>query len=59
MELISHSLTPVIQQGGIRSLVRFSIPVRTLAHPELYLRLLDTRLYLNIFRGEPAITEFD
>ncbi len=59
MELISHRLTPVIRQDGIRSLVGFGIPVRTLAHPVLYLRLLDTRLYLNIFRGEPAITEFD
>jgi hypothetical protein len=49
----------VIGQDGIRSLVRFSIPVRTLARPVLYLRPLNTRLYLNIFRGEPAITEFD
>jgi len=59
MELISHSLTPVLQQDGIRSLVRFSIPLRTLARPVLYLRPPNTRLYLNIFRGEPAITEFD
>ena len=49
----------MIEQGGIRSLVRFGIPVRTLAHPELYLRPPYTRLYLDIFRGEPAITEFD
>ena len=59
MELISHRLTPVIQQDGIRSLVRFGILLGTLARPELYPRPPDTRLYLNIFRGEPAITEFD
>ena len=27
--------------NGIRSLVRFGIPLRTLARPELYLRLLE------------------
>ena len=45
--------------GGIRSLVGVSIPVRTIIHPVLYPRPEHScRLYLNIFRGEPAITQF-
>ena len=58
-ELISRSLTPAIQAIGIRSLFGFGNPVRPLAHSELYLRRPLARLYLNIFRGEPAITKFD
>jgi hypothetical protein len=38
MELISHSLTPVLYFIGIRSLVGFGNPVGPLAHPVLYLR---------------------
>ena len=45
---------------GIRSLVGFGNSVRTpspfSALPPVYNFL---RLYLNIFRGEPAITQFD
>ena len=59
MELISHSLTPAIQDNGIRSLVGFGNPVRPLAHPVPYLHHSVARLYLNIFRGEPAISGFD
>ena len=45
---------------GIRSLVGFGDPVRPLVHPVLYLRGLHScRLTLKLFRGEPAITEFD
>jgi hypothetical protein len=58
-ELISRSLTPAIRDNGIRSLVGFGNPVRPLAHPVLYLHYSVARLYLNIFRGEPAISEFD
>ena len=39
-------------------MVRFGNLVRPLAHPVLYPRHLPARLYLNIFRGEPAISKF-
>ncbi len=58
-EVSSRCLTPVKQLTGIRSLVGFGTLVRALVHPVLYLRRSVTRLYLNIFRGEPAISEFD
>ena len=44
---------------GIRSLIGFGNLVGPLALSVLYLREAYPRLYLNIFRGEPAITEFD
>ncbi len=44
---------------GIRSLIGFGNLVGPLALSVLYLRTSNPRLYLNIFRGEPAITEFD
>ena len=44
---------------GIRSLIGFGSRVGPLAHSVLYLRRKYARLYLNIFRGEPAISEFD
>ena len=44
---------------GIRSLIGFGNLVGPLALSVLYLRSSYPRLYLNIFRGEPAITEFD
>ena len=59
MELISHSLTPALELGGIRSLIRVGNPVGPLALSVLYLRQSYARLYLNIFRRKPAITEFD
>ena len=58
-EVSSRRLTPVKQLAGIRSLVGFGTLVRALVHPVLYLRRSITKLYLNIFRGEPAISEFD
>ena len=58
-EVSSRRLTPVKQLAGIRSLVGFGTLVGALVHPVLYLRRSITRLYLNIFRGEPAISEFD
>jgi hypothetical protein len=44
---------------GIRSLIGFGNLVGPLALSVLYLRKTYPRLYLNIFRGEPAITGFD
>ena len=38
MKLIPHSLTPVEQVYGIRSLFGVGTLVRALAHSELYLR---------------------
>ena len=58
-EVSSRRLTPVKKLAGIRSLVGFGTLVRALVHPVLYLRWSVTRLYLNIFRGEPTISEFD
>ena len=60
MKLISHSLTPKYHHPGIQSLIGFGNPVRPLAHSVLYLRLTPhLRLALKLFRGEPAISEFD
>ena len=58
-ELISRRLTPALKEYGIRSLIEFGSLLRPLAHSVLYLRISYARLYLNIFRGEPAISEFD
>ena len=44
---------------GIRSLVRFGKARAPLVHPVLYPREYNMTLYLNRFRGEPAISEFD
>ena len=58
MELIPHCLTPkehfmafVVWLGLVSS--------RPLAHPVPYLHKTTLRLYLNTFRGEPAISGFD
>ncbi len=58
MKLIPHCLTPkehleafVVWLGLVSS--------RPLAHPVPYLPKTALRLYLNTFRGEPAISEFD
>ena len=59
MKLISHSLTPMDHLYGIQSLIGFGNPVRPLAHSVLYLRKINLRLALKLFRGEPAISEFD
>ena len=59
MKLIPHALTPAQHIDGIRSLVGFGNLVGPLVHPVLYLRDTNARLALKLFRGEPAITEFD
>ena len=59
MRLISHSLTPGNHLCGILSLRGFGNRVRSLAHSVLYLRQTFPRLALKLFRGEPAISEFD
>ena len=58
MELIPHGLTRVDHRPGIRSLTRCDTfrrrnPISALPPGAT------TRLYLNIFRGEPAISGFD
>ena len=58
-ELISRSLTPSHHLYGILSLIGFGNPVRPLDHSVLYLRQTCSRLALKLFRGEPAISEFD
>ena len=59
MELISHCLTPDHQLIGIRSLIGFSKLCGPLAHSVLYPQQTNSRLALKLFRGEPAISEFD
>ena len=49
----------MIELAGIRSLVRFGKARAPLVLPVLYPRQLNMTLYLNRFRGEPAITRFD
>jgi hypothetical protein len=44
---------------GIRSLVGFGKARAPLVHPVLYPREYNMTLYLNRFRGEPAITRLD
>ena len=49
----------MIELVGIRSLIRFGKARAPLVHSVLYPRQLNMTLYLNRFRGEPAITRFD
>ena len=59
MDLSTHSLSAVIDTsvfGVYLGLVRLWAP---LAHLVLYPDGKKTTLYLNRFRGEPAISEFD
>ena len=58
-KLISRSLTATLILIGIRSLIGFGKLVGPLVHSVLYLRQRYVTLYLNIFRGEPDISEFD
>ena len=58
-KLISRSLTAKLILIGIRSLIGFGKLVGPLVHSVLYLRQQYLTLYLNIFRGEPDISEFD
>ena len=49
----------MLYRPGIQSLIGVGNLGRPLAHSVLYLLVRYMRLYLNIFRGEPAISEFD
>ena len=57
MELIPHCLTP---KEHLRAFVVWLslVSSRPLTHPEPYLPKTTLRLYLNTFRGEPAISGF-
>jgi hypothetical protein len=58
-ELSPQRLTPGIKNSRIRSLVGLSILVRTRSPFSTLPRLFNyPRLSLEIFRGEPAISEF-
>ena len=60
MDLSTHCLTPGIQVYGIRSLTELGNPCGPRTQSVLYLHdLLVPRLALKLFRGEPAISEFD
>ncbi len=60
MEFIPHALTPAIRNNGIWSLIGFGNLVGSLVHSVLYRHYLSyARLALKLFRGEPAITDFD
>ncbi len=59
VKLSPHSLTPAPRVNGIRSLIGFGNLKRSLLQSVLYLRDMNARLALKLFRGEPAITEFD
>ena len=59
MDLSTHSLSAIPKLTGIRSLVRFSKDRSPLVYPVLYPRQPRITHYLNSFRGEPAISEFD
>ena len=55
-KLIPHRLTAGIRQRGIRSLIGFGIPVRTLSHPVLYLRASINRRDTSISFGENQLS---
>ena len=60
MDLSTHSLSAVAKLVGIRSLIRFGKDRSPLVYSVLYPQQLSfTTHYLNSFRGEPAISEFD
>ena len=56
---LPQSVSCGVKLIGIRSLIGVGNLVRPLAQSVLYLRWFSTRRYLNSFRREPAITEFD
>ena len=58
-DLITRGLPAKNQMAGIRSLVGFGKLVRPLVHPVLYPRHSILTQYLNIFRREQAIAQFD
>ncbi|KOF55824.1 hypothetical protein AGR56_18810 [Clostridium sp. DMHC 10] len=58
-DLIIRSLTAALIISGIRSLIEFSNCCQPLPHSVLYLQYSYATLALKLFRGEPAISEFD
>ncbi len=59
VNLITHGLTAKKHETGIRSLFGFGKLVCPLVHSVLYPLFTILTLYLNIFRREQAIAEFD
>ena len=53
--LITRGLTAVLYCSGIQRLAGFGRLVGPLAQSVLYPHYIHTTLYLDIFRGEPAI----
>ena len=58
-DLITRGLSAMHHLNGIRSLVGFGKRVCPLVHPVLYPRKTSTTPYLNMFRREQAIAQFD
>ena len=58
-DLITRGLPAEKQIAGIRSLVGFGKQVRPLVHPVLYPLNSISTPYLNMFRREQAIAQFD
>ncbi len=58
-DLVIRRLTAVLDYIGIRRLAGVGRLVSPLAQSVLYPQCIYTTLYLNIFRGEPAISRFD
>ena len=59
MDLITHGLTAKHDTAGIRSLSGFGKLVCPLVQSVLYPLCINLTLYLDIFRREQAIAEFD
>ena len=59
VKLSPHSLTLELLTTGIRSLIESGTEKPPNSHPVLYHQQEHSRLALKLFRGEPAITEFD
>lgn len=60
MKFIPHSLTLMVDNSSIRSLIEFGSLVDPNTHSVSLPPLLNSiRLALKLFRGEPAITKFD
>lgn len=58
-DLITRGLSAMHHVHGIRSLIGFGKRVCPLVHPVLYPRETDMTPYLNMFRREQAIAQFD
>ena len=59
MKLIPHILTPKLNLFGLWSLTGFGNLIKPLIQSVLYSQIIHLRLALKLFRGEPAISEFD